>query len=525
MPKQILHCKLSLSQKKEILDRLERNDTQERIANEYGINPSSVTRIKQSRLSIEAAIKHTSEELAEKKVRSSGSGGSFPLIDERLLIWHRHYANRMDISIASLQHMAQKFVSEFLNSHDNPFQVSSLSNFKVSVGWIQKWQKRHGVTSKTKHGEAASVDPNLIASGRSKLSSILSSYNPEDVYNADETGLYWRQGPVRTLHFKNISGKKLAKERLTFLFCTNATGTDKRIPLAIGKSENPRSFGCRRTWRFNGSINVQYTHQKSAWMNTQIWKEWLLSWDTELKHSGRKILLLYDNFSAHIQPENLQNIKMLALPPNTTSVLQPLDAGIICNFKAKYKKSLVQMWCDNCDDENFLSNLTIKEGVNLAAKCWDEVSSSTILKCFAKTGIFGAQTSILRSMSDPTSLSQDQKLDFQKLAGCLGNLNIQSEILSAEEFIDLEIQDENLRLDDEYDQQDRGFLISNGLPGNLRSESSHVTVAEDSGETSYWSDKILDIGFFQDQMVFTPRKKRCFEEAFNIMKEIKEKMH
>ena len=35
---------------------------------------------------------------------------------------------------------------------------------------------------------------------------------------------------------------------------------------------------------------------------------------------------------------NLTNIELVYLPPNTTAHLQPMDAGIIHSFKAKYKQ-------------------------------------------------------------------------------------------------------------------------------------------------------------------------------------------
>ena len=40
-----------------------------------------------------------------------------------------------------------------------------------------------------------------------------------------------------------------------------------------------------------------------------------------------------------VKPDiNLTNIKLVYLPPNTTAHLQPMDAGVINSFKAKYKQ-------------------------------------------------------------------------------------------------------------------------------------------------------------------------------------------
>ena len=60
---------------------------------------------------------------------------------------------------------------------------------------------------------------------------------------------------------------------------------------------------------------------------------------------GRAVVLILDNCSAHIQTRDLanhgivlKNTKLLYLPPNTTSKIQPCDAGIIRNFKVYYRK-------------------------------------------------------------------------------------------------------------------------------------------------------------------------------------------
>ena len=67
----------------------------------------------------------------------------------------------------------------------------------------------------------------------------------EQIYNADETGLLWKYLPQRNfVSFceKSAPGFKKAKDCLTVLGCTNATGTHKLKPVLIGKSAKPRCF-------------------------------------------------------------------------------------------------------------------------------------------------------------------------------------------------------------------------------------------------------------------------------------------
>ena len=77
-------------------------------------------------------------------------------------------------------------------------------------------------------------------------------------------------------------------------------------------------------------------------MTSAIFKEELIIWDSKLINENRKNLLLIDNCPSHIIDESiLNNIKLIFLPPNTTSKLQPLDNGIIKNFQVFYRKRLV----------------------------------------------------------------------------------------------------------------------------------------------------------------------------------------
>ena len=59
-----------------------------------------------------------------------------------------------------------------------------------------------------------------------KLPSLINGYLPRDIYNADETGLYFKALPNKTMTLKNekCTGGKLSRERITILHCVNMAG-------------------------------------------------------------------------------------------------------------------------------------------------------------------------------------------------------------------------------------------------------------------------------------------------------------
>ena len=65
---------------------------------------------------------------------------------------------------------------------------------------------------------------------------------------------------------------------------------------------------------------------------------------------GRKKLMLVDNCPAHPKVERLQSIELVFLLPNCTSVLQPMDQGIIRLFKLHYRKQSLKMILTHMDE-------------------------------------------------------------------------------------------------------------------------------------------------------------------------------
>src|SRR6185295_7915472 len=95
---------------------------------------------------------------------------------------------------------------------------------EFSAGWLQKFKKRNGIHQQKLHGEASSADLEAINDALPLLKSICENYPLERIYNMDETGLFYRLEPDRTLATHRLFGRKKNKERLSIALCANADG-------------------------------------------------------------------------------------------------------------------------------------------------------------------------------------------------------------------------------------------------------------------------------------------------------------
>jgi len=143
--------------------------------------------------------------------------------------------------------------------------------------------------------------------------------------------LYWQLEPSQTLAMAPVIGVKKSKNRATLLLTCNATGTEKLRPLFIHYFKNPRALKTID----KDKLPVDYYWNKSAWMQISIFNDYLIKLNRKMHQQNRNILLIMNNATTHAitNPEYLTHIKVHYLPPNTTSHLQPCDAGMIHSFK------------------------------------------------------------------------------------------------------------------------------------------------------------------------------------------------
>ena len=171
-------------------------------------------------------------------------------------------------------------------------------------------------------------------------------YVPISLFLASSLTPMHRMAPDRGLSDRTHSGVKSKKVRLTYVFTSNANGSEKLPALVIGKAARPRAFN-KKT---GAQLGFYYKNNAKAWMTAQLYQDWIQQWDRELQEKNRKILLLQDNFSGHIIPTNLQNIRVENFEPNLTAHVQPKDQGIIRCFKAHYRARFIQRAVDRYDE-------------------------------------------------------------------------------------------------------------------------------------------------------------------------------
>ena len=87
-------------------------------------------------------------------------------------------------------------------------QGISENDLRLSNEWMHKFKTRHGIQQHMLHGEADSVDRAQLAVNRMELKELIGQYSPRDVFNFDESVLFYRLLPNKTLTAVKRNGRK-----------------------------------------------------------------------------------------------------------------------------------------------------------------------------------------------------------------------------------------------------------------------------------------------------------------------------
>ena len=201
--------RITLETKLKILDEIDRKISYEDIKNTYNVKSIStisgksfitynslifiLSDIKRNRRRYEEAFDHG----LNAKSKSIKKGKFFEVEQQTV-----SFVNEMNDKGAqvTMDTIRQKALT---------IAVNEGSNMKASYGWVQKLMRRNNIGVYFKHGDASTVSMVTIDEWKDKLTAMIEEYEEDNIFNADETGLFYSLLPSRTLAVK---GKKSSQE-------------------------------------------------------------------------------------------------------------------------------------------------------------------------------------------------------------------------------------------------------------------------------------------------------------------------
>lgn len=392
---------MTLQEKVKVLDMLKEGRSNVAVGRHFGVNESTIRSIKKNEAAIRSNVNTNVSHFA--KTASVIRDKNIVRMESALILWITD-CRKKNVPLDSnvIRQKAKKLYSNFKRVHEEELQSETSTSmeaeeFQASKGWFDRFQKRFKLKSVSLHGESASADHASAAAYPEQLRQLMEAkgYRPEQVFNMDETGLYWKKLPQRTYIMKEEArapGFKAQKDRVTLLMCGNAAGFMIK-PGLIYRSANPRALKKKR----KESLPVFWMHNQKAWITKSLTEKWFHECFVpgakdylESKGIPFKVLLIMDNASGHHVDLSCEGVEIEFLPPNTTALIQPMDQGVIRAFKALYTRNSLQHLVDAMDhDQNFSlkdywRDFTIANCLQTIQTSLQEMKPATLNACWKK---------------------------------------------------------------------------------------------------------------------------------------------
>lgn len=116
------------------------------------------------------------------------------------------------------------------------------------------------------------------------------------------------------------------------------------------------------------TIPTEYQSNNKSWIISDLFKQFIKVLDIKMQNKNGKNSI--DQCAVHLKVKNLQNIKFVFFPVNSTSESQLLDLSIMRSFKVHYGKHIIQKHLIAM--ESFERSAKLSFGINISMlKCVD----------------------------------------------------------------------------------------------------------------------------------------------------------
>jgi len=264
---------------------------------------------------------------------------------------------------------------------------------KPGPDWLAGFKNRHNMTSRVAQNikvSRAEINPDTITNFFNNLGQSIKDIPDTNIFNFDETNVKDEPESKRVICSRGLRRveRKIqsSKSMTSVMFCGSAAGV-YLPPMVIYKAGSMHA-----EWKRGGPEGACYNVTESGWFNTATFEEWFFN--IFIKHVENaeltgKIALIGDNLGSHFSPRVIEaclerNIVFIALLPNATHLLQPLD---VCVFR-----SLKKVWREILEKWRLLSRW--KQGIpksqfpSLLQQLWSKLSAKNLASGFKACGIY-----------------------------------------------------------------------------------------------------------------------------------------
>jgi hypothetical protein len=180
------------SEKIKVLDRLATGESASAVGRHYGINKSTVRSIKKNKKAIKSSVA-CSAPISAKMV-SQVRDKTTEQMEKALNLWIEDQTQKkIPLSISIIRAKAKR-LSEYFKWQRSGESLQSC-DLQASKGWFDKCKNRHSLHNVKLAGESASVDHEVAQRFPEELRKLIEEkgYAPQQVFNADETVLFWEK--------------------------------------------------------------------------------------------------------------------------------------------------------------------------------------------------------------------------------------------------------------------------------------------------------------------------------------------
>lgn len=346
---------------------------QGKIASMFRVSQSQVSRIMKNKEAIMAQWNRFAT--PDRKRCRLGKAGA---LEQKLVDWYKE-AKKEDLPISG------PILMEKAKSIGNEMGI----DFKPSAGWLGRWKDRNGVTLKRFKDKDGAPSVTKVGNHwrRYMFTKATKDYSLQDVWVVEETALVYNALPEHLTH-----GAAQGDGKLSVILACNLAGTERKPPVIVGSSQTLGS----------ATLPAPYHYHPESVITLDLFSSWLKEWDRELHTKRKKIVLLMSRLPHHPENPHVFNINVTYFPPDTSTVLQPLNLGIISVFKSLYRyqqlkylmartQASEKIGLGGMFNQNIISGhsltLSLLDAVFMVYKAWKHVSPETIVKGVVKAGM------------------------------------------------------------------------------------------------------------------------------------------